>query len=101
LKPRLLAAALAVPLAAAAADPSSDPAAPVPPPAYRSAFSGLSSGVEERTLDWKKANAEVAQFPRGHIDLLKWEDAQGRTPPAAKAGAAGPATPAAPQGNAP
>lgn len=92
----LLAAALAVPLAASAADPS-DPAAPAPTPEYRSAFADLPTGVEEDTLDWKKANAEVAQFPRGHIDLLKWEEAQGRSRPAP----ATPAAPAAPKGNAP
>lgn len=93
----LLAAALAVPFAASAADPS-DPAAPVPPTEYRSAFSGLPTGVEEQSLDWKKANADVAQFPRGHIDLLKWEEAQGR-PRAAPADR--PATPAAPRESAP
>lgn len=77
MKNPLLAAALAVPLAAAAADPS-DPDVPVPPPAYRSAFAGLPTGVEQESLDWRKANGSVAEFPRGHIDLLKWEQAQGR-----------------------
>lgn len=66
-----LAALLAAPLMAAAADP----AAPVPAAGYRSVFDGIPQGVEEETVDWKKANAEVAQFPRGHIDLLKWEEA--------------------------
>ena len=27
--------------------------------------------------DWKAANASVAEFPRGHGDVLKWEKAQG------------------------
>jgi hypothetical protein len=44
---------------------------------YRSAFGGLTRGVEEGTVDWKAANAEVGRFPRGHVDLLKWEQAQG------------------------
>ena len=26
--------------------------------------------------DWKAANAAVAEFPRGHGDVLKWEKAQ-------------------------
>lgn len=96
----LLAAALAVPFAASAADPS-DPAIPVAPPAYRSAFADLPTGVEEQTLDWKKANADVAQFPRGHIDLLKWEEAQGRPRAAPPERPAAPAAPAAPRGSAP
>ena len=69
-----LAALLAAPLMAAAAD-AADPATPVPAAGYRSVFDGIPQGVEEETVDWKKANAEVAQFPRGHIDLLKWEEA--------------------------
>lgn len=71
-----MAAALAVLAPAAlAADPAdpADPAAPVPAPQYRSVFTGP-AGVEEETVDWKKANADVAQFPRGHIDLLRWEE---------------------------
>ena len=85
-----LAALLAVPLAAAAAD-AADPAA-----AYRSAFDDLPKGVEEEMVDWKKANADVAQFPRGHIDLLKWEEANpGAAPRPQPAPAAAPRTPAA------
>jgi hypothetical protein len=68
--------AAAPPLAAWAADPA-DPAVAVPRVEYRSVFEGVPAGVEEQTIDWKKANAEVGQFPRGHIDLLKWEEAQG------------------------
>lgn len=66
--------------AALAADPA-DPAAPVPPPEYRTVFTGP-AGVEEETVDWKKANADVAQFPRGHIDLLRWEERQEPRQPA-------------------
>jgi len=66
---------------------------------YRSAFDGLSRGVEEGTLAWKAANAEVGRFPRGHIDLLKWEQAQaargGSLAPAPAAAADPPAAPPA------
>ena len=30
--------------------------------------------------DWKAANAAVAQFPRGHADVLKWEKTQSAAP---------------------
>lgn len=55
---------------------AADPATPVPAALYASTFAGLSTGVEPALDDWKKANAAVAQFPRGHADLLKWEQAQ-------------------------
>lgn len=42
-------------------------------PVYRSAFAGLPQGVETGAVDWRRANAQAAQFPRGHADLLKWE----------------------------
>lgn len=93
-----MAAALAVLAPAALAADPADPAALVPRPAYRSAFEGTPSGIEEETVDWKKANAEVGQFPRGHIDLLKWEEGQGAAAPARPAGSA-PARPAAPRGH--
>ena len=73
----LLTAAWAVSLAASAADPS-DPATPVPAPAYRSAFADLPTGVVQDALDWTKANESVGEFPRGHIDLLRWEEARRR-----------------------
>lgn len=88
----VLAALLAAPPVVAAAD-AADPAAAVPPAAYRSAFDGIPQGVEEETVDWKKANAEVARFPRGHVDLLKWEEANPGAAPAT-APAAAPAVPA-------
>jgi len=85
LKSPLLAAVLAAaPMAALAADPA-DPGAAVPPPPYRSVFDGAPRGVEQDTVDWKKANADVAQFPRGHIDLLKWEEQRQAGPAAAPA----------------
>ena len=45
---------------------------------YRSAFAGVPTGVEHTRVDWKKANADVGQFKRGHADLLKWEQAQAK-----------------------
>ena len=90
----VLAAALPLPLLAA--DPA-DPAAPVPGTSYRSAFEALPKGVEEGSVDWRAANAEVGRFPRGHIDLLKWEQSQGAQPAAAPASTPAPAArPAAP-----
>jgi hypothetical protein len=63
---------------------AADPATPVPAALYSSAFSGLSTGVEPASDDWKKSNAAVGQFPRGHADLLKWEQAR-KIPPATPA----------------
>ena len=51
---------------------------PVPAALYRSAFAGLPAGVEQTSVDWKKANADVGQFKRGHADLLKWEQEQAK-----------------------
>jgi hypothetical protein len=85
-----MAAALAVLAPAALAAEPADPAAPVPPPHYRSVFTGP-AGVEEETVDWRKANADVAQFPRGHIDLLRWEERQEGQATSAPAPASGPA----------
>ncbi|CAN5200844.1 hypothetical protein BH10PSE16_BH10PSE16_35670 [soil metagenome] len=55
---------------------AASPDTPVPPALYRSAFAGVPSGIEQTSVDWKKANADVGQFKRGHADLLKWEQAQ-------------------------
>jgi len=82
LKLHRLAAALAVapPLLAAAAD-AADPAVPVPPPAYRSVLPATPTDLAEEPIPWRKANADVARFPRGHADLLKWEAGQERQAP--------------------
>jgi hypothetical protein len=66
-----------------AATPSpgvTDPTAAVPPVVYQSVFAGSPKGVEMESSDWKKANAEVGQFKRGHVDILKWEEAQTQIP---------------------
>lgn len=52
-----------------------DPRTPVPPVTYQSALTGLARGVETGSLDWRRANDDVGQFQRGHIDLLKLEQA--------------------------
>jgi hypothetical protein len=64
---------------------------------YRSAFQGLPTGLADDPLDWKKANADVAQFPRGHGDWLEWEKQHGAgaAPPAGPAPIDGPVPPAA------
>lgn len=82
-----IAAALlaALPLLASAADPA-DPATPVPRITYRSVFQDTPTGVEEQAADWRKANADVGQFTRGHVDILRWEQRQA-APPRAPASA--------------
>jgi hypothetical protein len=59
---------------------ASDATSPVPALPYRSVFADLHKGVEEGSGDWKAANKAVAQFPRGHIDLLQWEKARAAKP---------------------
>lgn len=75
----LLAAALAALPLLAAADPAADPAQPVPATEYRSVLRGP-TGVADQDLPWRKANEDVARFPRGHADLLKWEENQAAPP---------------------
>lgn len=36
-----------------------------------------STTIQEALERWRAANQAVAEFPRGHIDLLRWEQAQG------------------------
>ena len=83
--PSALAQPAAVPDTPAAASPAArmateavvDPAAPVPAVLYRSVFVGTPAGVETGEVDWRKANDEVGQFRRGHVDILKWESLHG------------------------
>ena len=93
-------AATCVPLVAPASGPAdpADPAASAPRPLYRSVLPPRPAGVAEGPGDWKRANAEVARFPRGHIDLLRWEQQQpaaasgeGRVAPRAADAASAPA----------
>ena len=54
-----------------------DPAAPVPVLPYRSVFGSTPTGVETTETDWRRANADVGQFRRGHVDILQWEAQHG------------------------
>ena len=82
-----------------------DPNAAVPSVVYQSVFGESPTGVETRSDDWKKANAEVGQFKRGHVDILKWEESQTQNKPtrqgAALPGATGSAESAQPATAAP
>lgn len=53
-----------------------DPSAPVPVTVYQSVFQNTPKGVETESDNWRKANDEVGKFLRGHVDILKWEEAQ-------------------------
>jgi hypothetical protein len=85
---------------AAAQAPTHDPADPLataPPVQYRSVFdppAPLHAPPEE--MNWKDANADVARFPRGHVDLLKWERSQTPAPETTSAPST-PSTPLAPR----
>lgn len=52
------------------------------------------TGRAQALAAWQRANARVAEFPRGHADLLRWEARQ--TPPAAPPAASDPAAPLLP-----
>jgi hypothetical protein len=54
---------------------AASPQARVPLANYQSALRGLPQGVESQSTDWRSANDMVGQFKRGHIDLLKLENA--------------------------
>lgn len=66
---------------------AANPMAAVPAANYRSAVAGLPLGVENQSTDWRSANDTAGQFKRGHIDLLKLENAspQPSAPPSAPA----------------
>ncbi len=67
----------AIEAARAAADAAVDPASPVPAVLYRSVFTDTPVGVETGEVDWRRANDDVGQFRRGHVDILKWESMPG------------------------
>ena len=66
------------PASASASPAVLDPAAPSAP-LHHSALPP-SGNIVAQPGDWKAANAAVAQFPRGHADVLKWEKAQSTAP---------------------
>ena len=55
-----------------------NPAAPTAPLQHQPL--AASGAIVAQPGDWKAANAAVAQFPRGHADVLKWEKAQSAAP---------------------
>jgi len=65
------------------------PTAAVPPVLYRSVFSDTPTSTPAEETDWKKANADVGQFKRGHIDILQWEEANATKNIAPRAGITG------------
>lgn len=85
----LLLAAPALAAAQSAAQRAADPATAVQP-APRAALPGTSasaavelpSDIEQARAIWQRANARVAEFPRGHADLLRWESSQAGAAPA-------------------
>jgi hypothetical protein len=73
---------------------AADPAAPTPGAATLALPPTGSATPEERPADlarareiWQRANERVAEFPRGHIDLLRWEAGNTGEAPLAPAGA--------------
>lgn len=59
-------------------DAVASPTAYAPPVLYRSVFVDTPTGIETNEHDWRQANAEVGQFKRGHVDILRWEEAQAK-----------------------
>lgn len=73
-----------------AADPAAPAGAlplPLPEP-QRLGQSEPPADIEQARALWLEANRRVAAFPRGHIDLLRWESAQARPGAAAEPAAA-------------
>lgn len=78
--PVLTAAQTAVPHATAPVLLAADPATPVPsvaplaaPPTAASGAIELPTDIERARAIWQRANERVAEFPRGHMDILRWE----------------------------
>lgn len=72
------------PASAMAQATASDPGASVPIVVYQTVFNRSPTGVETKSVDWKKANIEVGQFKRGHVDILKWDENQLKDKPVDK-----------------
>ena len=76
--PSLAAEPHLAPAAAKTAVAVFNPAAPTAPLQHQPL--ATSGAIVTQPGDWKAANAAVAQFPRGHADVLKWEKAQSTVP---------------------
>ncbi|WP_382156206.1 hypothetical protein [Hydrogenophaga sp. ANAO-22] len=61
-----------------AADPARPVTAPplVLPPTGNAELPALPTDIAAARAIWQRANQRVAEFPRGHADLLRWESAQ-------------------------
>ncbi len=76
---------------------AADPATPVPslrqalPDPQRLDAPEPPADLQQALAAWREANARVADFPRGHIDLLRWEKAH--APSAAATDADTPSSP--------
>ncbi|MEG1735898.1 MAG: hypothetical protein RR283_12665 [Comamonas sp.] len=75
----LLGASLTAQAAASSSSSSAAPARPAvfdpsaPTAALQHQALQAGAAIVSQTGDWKAANAAVAEFPRGHADVLKWE----------------------------
>lgn len=78
--------------AADPATPASASAVHVQPTAAPTQPLELPTDIERARAIWQQANQRVAEFPRGHIDILRWEAQNPGTAPPAQASAS--ATPA-------
>jgi hypothetical protein len=90
--PLWLALALGLPAHAATPDDAlraADPLTPTPvvplalPTPQRPDTPELPADLDRARALWREANQRVAEFPRGHIDLLRWEATHARAEPAA------------------
>jgi hypothetical protein len=90
--PLWLALALGLPAHAATPDDAlraANPLTPAPvvplalPTPQRPDTPELPADLDRARALWREANQRVAEFPRGHIDLLRWEAAQTRAESAA------------------
>lgn len=92
------AAAAAAPDARRLAGHPLDPGTPVPAPQYQalpapeSALAPQPADAAAALARWRSAHERVAEFPRGHADIVQWERA---------AATRSPATPSSPAASAP
>jgi len=60
---------------------AAQPAAPTAPLVHpHLAPTKVAAGVAPSAMAWREANEAVADFPRGHADILAWEAQQGTAP---------------------
>ncbi|WP_302175934.1 hypothetical protein [uncultured Hydrogenophaga sp.] len=79
--------------AADRATPADPPAWPVMPAEPSADVPALPDGLPAARAQWQRVNEQVAAFARGHIDLLRWEQARPGAAATAAAPASSPLTP--------